>query len=67
MITKRISQGNDDRFSPLRPPGPERGHQDSREGGPRAYGYHLFPKLGAYWDELSAVVGEIKRRQAAVS
>ncbi len=30
----------------------------------REYGYHLVPKLGAYWDELSAVVGEIKRRQA---
>jgi len=38
-----------------------------QEKGGRAEGYHLFPKLGQYWDELSAVVGEIKRRQAVVS
>lgn len=25
-----------------------------------------YPKLGQYWDELSNVLGEIKRRQAAV-
>lgn len=29
----------------------------------REQGYHLVPKLGAYQDELFAVLGEIKRRQ----
>ncbi len=32
----------------------------------REHGYHLVPKLGTYWDELSAVCGEMKRRQDGV-
>lgn len=40
---------------------------DVQEKTGREHGYHIVPKLGQYWDELHAVLGEIKSRQDSVA